>query len=312
MQTRPDLQANVRDPGNQPLKLAGCAGKWFVGWPLGARASCFAHAPQGASTQAIPHHSTPLRPARPTARGRARRPPSRGGIEPVVRSCRDASASSVPLSVGRAPRPVGRAPRRRASRTGSMGARLSEHRNNEEILRFEKELHVTWAAVSDVQLRKGMERCLGRVLVPRVGSRFPRAAPVEVNLPWRRWHRPPGSQLPLGGEPRGATVRCRHPDREGAGAVSNCGALPWLAATRRSSNLEQAGSRRTRSSAHGGSVFLRKRDPTEALARVVGPRQWGSTSRFASKLHVETAVMRSLCSSSRRELSSRKTVACVP
>ncbi len=237
-------------------------------------------------TQAILHHSTPLRPARPTARGRARRPPSRGGIEPVVRSCRDASASSVPLSVGRAPR-------RRASRTGSMDARLSEHRNNEEILRFEKELHVTWAAVSDVQLRKGMERCLGRVLVPRVGSRFPRAAPVEVNLPWRRWHRPPGSQLPLGGEPRGATVRCRHPDREGAGAVSNCGALPWLAAARRSSNLEQAGSRRTLQRTRG-SVFLRKRDPTEALARGVGPRQWGSTSRFASKLHVETAVMRSL------------------
>ncbi len=88
-----------------------------------------------------------------------------------------------------------------AGRTGSIRARLSEHRNNEEILHFdERRLYVTWAAVPDAQQRKGIENYLGRVLVPRVGSRFPRVAPVEVNLPWRHWHRPRGSQLPLGSE----------------------------------------------------------------------------------------------------------------
>lgn len=86
-------------------------------------------------------------------------------------------------------------------RTGSIGARLSEHRNNKRILRLGegKGLYVTWTAVSNRELRKGIERYLARVLVPVVGSRFPRAVEVRVNLPWLLWDRPSGSQMPLGG-----------------------------------------------------------------------------------------------------------------
>ncbi len=88
-----------------------------------------------------------------------------------------------------------------SGRTGSLRARLSEHRNNREILRFDaKGLYVTWAEVRDAKVRKGVENYLGRVLVPLIGARFPCVPPVRVNLPWIVWHRPRGSQFPLGGE----------------------------------------------------------------------------------------------------------------
>ncbi|MFN3688892.1 hypothetical protein [Salinarimonas sp.] len=43
-------------------------------------------------------------------------------------------------------------------------------------------LAVTWARV-DPRLVDGVERYLGDVLVPKVGSRFPNADPIAVNVP---------------------------------------------------------------------------------------------------------------------------------
>jgi hypothetical protein len=64
--------------------------------------------------------------------------------------------------------------------------RLSAHRNDPKILVYKKygKLLVTWAEVSLLS-RDGVERYLGDIWNPLVGSVFPDASPVVVNSPWK-------------------------------------------------------------------------------------------------------------------------------
>jgi len=67
---------------------------------------------------------------------------------------------------------------------GFIRDRLREHRIDPAIQAYKDfTLYVTWASVSALQ-RDGVERYLGNVLNPKVGSRFPDVIPIEVNLPW--------------------------------------------------------------------------------------------------------------------------------
>lgn len=77
-------------------------------------------------------------------------------------------------------------PTRKAVRLGQgvISDRLSEHRDNTEIIaKGPKGLFVTWARV-DVTNRDGVEAFLADTLDPLVGDRFPDVVPVPVNLPW--------------------------------------------------------------------------------------------------------------------------------
>ena len=66
---------------------------------------------------------------------------------------------------------------------GVIGQRLSAHRLDPEIQRFERlGLYVTWATVA-FRHRDGVEAYLHGQLRPKVGSRYPDAYPIEVNLP---------------------------------------------------------------------------------------------------------------------------------
>ena len=67
---------------------------------------------------------------------------------------------------------------------GSIRDRLSEHRQEKEILAYQSyNLYATWAQVAANQ-RNGVERYLAEKLNPKIGSRFPDVTPITVNLPW--------------------------------------------------------------------------------------------------------------------------------
>lgn len=69
---------------------------------------------------------------------------------------------------------------------GNIRQRLTEHRVDPEIQKYEPEgLYVTWAFVSS-QSCDGVERYLAWKLQPKVGERYPDpvAGQIIVNLPW--------------------------------------------------------------------------------------------------------------------------------
>ena len=62
--------------------------------------------------------------------------------------------------------------------------RLADHRKDAAIQQYARYgLYVTWAPVAQAK-RDGVERYLAGRLSPLVGSRFPDATPISVNLPW--------------------------------------------------------------------------------------------------------------------------------
>ena len=65
---------------------------------------------------------------------------------------------------------------------GDVKDRIVDHRNDPEIMAYEPELRVTWAAV-DMLYVDGVERYLGNTLRPAVGKHFPDVEPIPVNLP---------------------------------------------------------------------------------------------------------------------------------
>lgn len=67
---------------------------------------------------------------------------------------------------------------------GDINDRLGRHYNDPEIriAAYLNPLGVTWAHV-DPRDVDGVERYLGDTLRPKVGSHFPNAVPIEVNLP---------------------------------------------------------------------------------------------------------------------------------
>ena len=67
---------------------------------------------------------------------------------------------------------------------GHISDRLYEHRNNPEITQYRNRgtLLVTWASVPEYQ-QDGVEVFLANELAPLVGSAFPNAQPIQVNLP---------------------------------------------------------------------------------------------------------------------------------
>lgn len=76
----------------------------------------------------------------------------------------------------------------RVVRTGQgapIKGRLSEHRNNKDILAYRAygTLRVTWAEVH-WSLRDAVERYLAETWPPLVGSAFPNVLPIAVNSPW--------------------------------------------------------------------------------------------------------------------------------
>lgn len=67
---------------------------------------------------------------------------------------------------------------------GFIADRLKVHRVDSEVQAFSSMgLLATWASVEDLLL-DGVEAYLGSVLMPKVGTRFPDAIPIKVNLPW--------------------------------------------------------------------------------------------------------------------------------
>lgn len=66
---------------------------------------------------------------------------------------------------------------------GYVKERLSEHRTNNEITKYQKLwLYVTWASVSP-QHRDWIEKYLWDTLTPLVWERFPDRTPIITNLP---------------------------------------------------------------------------------------------------------------------------------
>lgn len=62
--------------------------------------------------------------------------------------------------------------------------RLTEHRNNPAITKYQTLwLYVTWASVPE-KYRDWVEKYLGDTLDPLVGERFPEWVSTPVNLPW--------------------------------------------------------------------------------------------------------------------------------
>ena len=67
---------------------------------------------------------------------------------------------------------------------GNIRERLTAHRNDPEVQKFESlALYVTWAKVQSTE-RDGVEIFLAQKLSPKVGDRFPNKTPTQVNLPW--------------------------------------------------------------------------------------------------------------------------------
>ncbi len=67
---------------------------------------------------------------------------------------------------------------------GEIGRRLSDHRNNTQILKYRGlDLYVTWAAVNG-QHQDGVERYLANEWSPLVGDSWPDVTPIEINSPW--------------------------------------------------------------------------------------------------------------------------------
>ena len=68
--------------------------------------------------------------------------------------------------------------------TGNLRDRLSDHRGDERIQKYDSlSLYVTWASVSP-ELLNGVERYLGQRLKPKVETDFPNVQPQEAQLPW--------------------------------------------------------------------------------------------------------------------------------
>jgi len=66
---------------------------------------------------------------------------------------------------------------------GNIKERLSQNRNDAQVLAFRQHrLFVTWAAVPESQ-RDGVEAFLAAYCAPLVGERFPDRQPITVNLP---------------------------------------------------------------------------------------------------------------------------------
>ena len=67
---------------------------------------------------------------------------------------------------------------------GNIAARLAEHRQHDDILKFSHHgLFVTWAQV-DARSRDGVERFVADGLNPKVGQHHPLASTIAVNFPW--------------------------------------------------------------------------------------------------------------------------------
>ena len=67
---------------------------------------------------------------------------------------------------------------------GKVATRLAAHRVDDEIQAFSRYgLFVSWAKVTQSS-QNGVEAYLGATLNPLVGTRFPDAKYIEVNLPW--------------------------------------------------------------------------------------------------------------------------------
>lgn len=65
---------------------------------------------------------------------------------------------------------------------GTVRDRFTAHRTDAAITAYGA-LRSSWAPVA-AQFRDGVERYLANALQPRVGSAFPIALPIAVNLPW--------------------------------------------------------------------------------------------------------------------------------
>ena len=66
---------------------------------------------------------------------------------------------------------------------GVIRERLATHRQDQDVLAYKQYgLYVTWAQVA-ASHRDGVERYLAETLRPKIGSRFPEAIPIAVNLP---------------------------------------------------------------------------------------------------------------------------------
>jgi hypothetical protein len=66
---------------------------------------------------------------------------------------------------------------------GIIRDRIGKHREDSEILAYSANgLFVTWAPV-DEYFRDGIEKFLGERMNPLVGSKFPDANPIPVNIP---------------------------------------------------------------------------------------------------------------------------------
>lgn len=71
---------------------------------------------------------------------------------------------------------------------GLVNPRLTNHRNDKQILAYSHHgLYVTWAVVAQSYL-DGVEKFLAENLNPLIGDRFPDAHPVAVNFPWATWN----------------------------------------------------------------------------------------------------------------------------
>lgn len=67
--------------------------------------------------------------------------------------------------------------------SGDIKQRLSDHRNNPQILAYKSHgLLVSWASVPANQ-QEGVEAYLAEKCNPLVGERFPNRIPIPVNLP---------------------------------------------------------------------------------------------------------------------------------
>lgn len=67
---------------------------------------------------------------------------------------------------------------------GIIKDRLAAHRADPAIQAFSQfSLFVTWASIPQIY-RDGVEAFLANKLNPKVGERFPKVQPIEINLPW--------------------------------------------------------------------------------------------------------------------------------
>ena len=67
---------------------------------------------------------------------------------------------------------------------GDVAARITDHREDDQILYYSQfGLYVTWADVASAH-RDGVERYLAGRYPPLVGEAFPDVIPIEVNAPW--------------------------------------------------------------------------------------------------------------------------------